>query len=122
MISFSARFQMLCMDGDDVSNATVCPKTQCTTCWNTKERLSDPDFVYLFRDTKNIRERVAEERKKLLHRDHPRGGGATRRRRRCSPIPARGLRRRRRDFATCVRLGPSRPGPTDLQWLRHVLG
>jgi hypothetical protein len=79
---------MLCMDDDDVSNATVCPKTQCTTCWNTKERLSDPDFLYLFGDTKNIRERVAEERKKLLHRDHPRGGGATRRRRRCSPIPA----------------------------------
>jgi hypothetical protein len=54
---------------DEVSNATMCPTTQCTTCWCPKARLSDPDVVYPFRDTQDIRERVAEERKKLLHRD-----------------------------------------------------
>ena len=33
----------LCMDGDEVSSATMCPTTQCTTCWCPKARLSDPD-------------------------------------------------------------------------------
>jgi hypothetical protein len=41
-------------------------KTQCTTCWYPKECLFNPDVVYLFRGTKDIRERFAEERKKLL--------------------------------------------------------
>ena len=35
----------LCMDGDDVVNATMCPTTQCTTCWCLKAELSDPDVV-----------------------------------------------------------------------------
>jgi hypothetical protein len=59
----------LCMDGDEESNATICPTTQCTTCWCPKERLSDLVVVYPFRDTQDIRERVSEERKKLLHQD-----------------------------------------------------
>ncbi len=36
----------LCMDGDRVSNATMCPTTQCTTCWCPKAQLSDPDTVF----------------------------------------------------------------------------
>jgi hypothetical protein len=59
----------LCMDGDEVSNATMCPKTQCTTCECPKEHLSDPDVEIPFKETADIRERVAEERKKLPHRD-----------------------------------------------------
>jgi hypothetical protein len=61
----------LCMDRDEVSNATMCPTPQCTTCWCPKEHLSDPNVVYPFRETADIRERVADsdERKKLLHRD-----------------------------------------------------
>ena len=59
----------LCMDGDEVSSATLCPTTQCTTRWCPKNQLSDPDLVFPFRDTKDVRERVAAERKNLLHRD-----------------------------------------------------
>jgi len=59
----------LCMDGDEVSSATLCPTTQCTTCWCPKSQLSDPDLVFPFRDTEDVRERVAAERKNLLHRD-----------------------------------------------------
>jgi hypothetical protein len=56
------------MDGDEVSNATMCPTPQCTTCWCLQS-------VFLIRtlcirlETQDIRERVAEERKKLLQRD-----------------------------------------------------
>ena len=59
----------LCMDGDEVSSATLCPTTQCTTCWCPKGQLSDPDVVFPFRDTTDVRERLAAERKKLLHSD-----------------------------------------------------
>ena len=59
----------LCMDGDEVSSATMCPTTQCTTCWCPKSQLSDPYVVFPFRDTEDVRERVAAERKNLLHRD-----------------------------------------------------
>ncbi len=45
---------------------TMCPTTQSTPCWYPKERLIDPDGLYPFRDTEDIRERFAEERKKLL--------------------------------------------------------
>jgi hypothetical protein len=60
----------LCMNGDEESDATICPAIQCTTssCWCPKEHLSDQDVVNPCRDTADIRERVAEERKKLLHR------------------------------------------------------
>ncbi len=59
----------LCMDGDEVSNAIMCPTTQYTTGWCPKEHLSHLDDVYQLRDTADIRERVAQERKKLLQRD-----------------------------------------------------
>ena len=59
----------LCMDGDEVSSATMCPTTQCTTCWCPKARLSDPDAVFPFRNTEEVREKVAAERRRLLHRD-----------------------------------------------------
>jgi hypothetical protein len=57
------------MDGDEVSNAAICPTTQCSTCRYPIEHLSNPDVVNPFRDTADVRERVAEERKKLLHRE-----------------------------------------------------
>jgi hypothetical protein len=44
-------------------------KTQCTTCWYPQGRLSDPDVVYRFRYTEDIREGFAEERKKMLLSD-----------------------------------------------------
>jgi hypothetical protein len=59
----------LCMDGDGVSSATMCPITQCTTCWCPKIQLSDPDAVFPFRNTEEVREKVAEERRRLLRRD-----------------------------------------------------
>ena len=57
------------MDGDEVSNAIMCPTTQCATCWCPKARLSDPDTVFPFRNTEEVRKKVAEERTRLLHRD-----------------------------------------------------
>jgi hypothetical protein len=59
----------LCMDGDEVSTATMCPTTQCTSFWCPKQQLSDPDVVFLYRDTQDVRERVAQEREILLQRD-----------------------------------------------------
>ena len=54
----------LCMDGDHVK-CTMCPITQCTTCWCAKEHWSDQqDVVYPSREITDIRERVAKERKK----------------------------------------------------------
>ena len=35
----------LSMDGDEVSTATMCPTTQCTSYWCPKQQLSDPDVV-----------------------------------------------------------------------------
>ncbi len=52
-----------------MSNAIMCPTTQCTTCWCPKEHLSDLNVVHPFRDTADIRERVAEESKKLIQRN-----------------------------------------------------
>jgi hypothetical protein len=43
----------LCMDGNEVSNATMCPTTQCTTCWCPKAQLSDADAVFPFRKNRN---------------------------------------------------------------------
>ncbi len=50
----------LCMDRDEVSNATMCPTTQCTgtTCCCPKVQLSDPDAVFPFRNTEEGREKV----------------------------------------------------------------
>jgi hypothetical protein len=59
----------LCMDGDEGSSATMCPTTQCTTCWCPKAQLSDPDAVFPFRNTEEVREKVAQKHRRLLHRD-----------------------------------------------------
>ena len=59
----------MCMDGDEVANATMCPTTQCTTCWCPKGELSDPDVIYLFRNTDEVRDDLAKECKRLLHSD-----------------------------------------------------
>ncbi len=47
----------------------MCPTTQCTTCWYPKAQSSDPDAVFPFRNTEEAREKVAEERRRLLDRD-----------------------------------------------------
>jgi hypothetical protein len=57
------------MDGDEVSNATMCPTTQGTISWCSKDQLLDTDFVFPFHNTEEVREKVAEERRRLLHRD-----------------------------------------------------
>jgi hypothetical protein len=59
----------LCMDGDEVSHATMCPTTRCTSCWCPKQQMSDTDSVFAYRDTAEVHDKVAEERKRLLHRD-----------------------------------------------------
>ncbi len=53
----SVFLDFLCMDGNKVSNATMCPTRQCMTCWSPEERFSDQDVVYAFRDTIDIREK-----------------------------------------------------------------
>jgi hypothetical protein len=52
---------------DGTHSSTVCPTTQCTSCWCPKAQLSDPDAVFPFRNTEEGREKVAEERRRLLH-------------------------------------------------------
>ncbi len=55
--------------GDEVSNTTMCPTTRCTTCWCPKAQLSDPDAVFPFRNTEEVRDKIAEEHRRLLHWD-----------------------------------------------------
>ena len=43
--------------------------SQCTTCWCPKARLSDPDAIFPFRNTEEVRAKVAAEHRRLLHRD-----------------------------------------------------
>ena len=57
------------MDGDEVSAATMCPTTQCTTCWCSRDQLQDTDQVFGFRDTKKIRAELETERAQLLNQD-----------------------------------------------------
>ena len=65
----------LCMDGDEVANATMCPVTRCTTCWCPKDQMSDTDTAFPYRSTDELRAKLAEERKQLQHRDgSPRNG------------------------------------------------
>jgi hypothetical protein len=56
----------LCMDWDEVSDATMCPATQCTTCWCPKDKLSDTDVVFPFSNTEEVREKVSEERRQKI--------------------------------------------------------
>ena len=59
----------LSMDGDEVSTATMCPTTQCTTCWCPRDQLQDTDQVFGFRDTQEIRAELETERVQLLNQD-----------------------------------------------------
>jgi hypothetical protein len=54
-----AFLDFLCMDGDEVSNATRCSTTQCASCCCPKDQLTDPDVVFQFRNTNEVRENVA---------------------------------------------------------------
>jgi hypothetical protein len=65
----------LSMDGDEVSHATMCPTVQCPSCWCPREQLNDTDEVFPLRDTQEVYEETAAERKKLLDRKgQPRQG------------------------------------------------
>ena len=59
------------MDGGEAANAIMCPTT--TSCWSRswcpKGEMSDPDVVYPFRNTDEVRDKVAHEHKRLLHWD-----------------------------------------------------
>jgi hypothetical protein len=59
----------LSMDGDEVSTATMCPTTQCTSCWCPRDQLHDTDQVFPFRDTQSIRAELETEREQLLNQD-----------------------------------------------------
>lgn len=59
----------LSMDGDEVSTATMCPTTQCTTCWCPKDQLQATDKVFSFRDTQEICSELKTERARLLNPD-----------------------------------------------------
>ena len=59
----------LSMDGDEVSTATMCPTTQCTTCWCPRDQLQDTDQVFEFRDTQEICTELETERVQLLKED-----------------------------------------------------
>jgi hypothetical protein len=59
----------LCMDGDEVSTATMCPTTQCTTCWCPQHSLDSTQEVFDFRDTGAVCAELQVERELLLKRD-----------------------------------------------------
>ncbi len=59
----------LSMDGDEVSTATMCPTTQCTSCWCPRDLLHDTDQVFPFRGTQSIRAELETEREQLLNQD-----------------------------------------------------
>ncbi len=64
------------MDGDEVSTATMCPTTQCTTCWCPRDQLQDTDQVFEFRDIQEIHTELETEQAELLKEDgtpHDRG-------------------------------------------------
>ena len=65
----------LSMDGDEVSNATMCPTVQCPSCWCPRDKLDDTDEVFPVRVTQEVYEETCSERKRLLHRNGlPRDG------------------------------------------------
>ncbi len=59
----------LSMDGDEVSTATMCPTTQCASCWCPRDQLQDTDQTFPFRDTQKIRSEFETERARLLNQD-----------------------------------------------------
>ncbi len=59
----------LSMDCDEVSTITMCPTTQCASCWCPRDQLHDTDQVFPFRDTQKIRAELQTERARLLNQD-----------------------------------------------------
>ena len=59
----------LCMDGDEVSTATMCPTTQCTTCWCPRDLLDSTKDTFPFRDTVEVCSELQAERERLLDPD-----------------------------------------------------
>ena len=57
------------MDGDEVSTATMCLTTQCTTCWGPLHSLDSTQEVFDFRDTGAVCAELQAERERLLKRD-----------------------------------------------------
>ncbi len=57
----------LSMNCDEVSTATMCPTTQCASCWCPREQLHDSDHVFFFSDTQEIRAELETERVQLLN-------------------------------------------------------
>ena len=57
----------LSMDGDEVSHATMCPTVQCPSCWCPSDQLDGTDEVFQLRDTQEVYEETASERKRLMH-------------------------------------------------------
>ena len=54
------------MDGDEVSTATMCPTTQCTTCWCPRDLLDLTKDTFPFRDTVEVCSELQVERELLL--------------------------------------------------------
>ena len=59
----------LCMDGDEVSAATMYPTTQCTTCWCPRNSLDSTNESFPFRDTVEVCSELQAERERLLDPD-----------------------------------------------------
>ena len=60
---------VLCMDGDEVSTATMCPTTQCTTCWCPRDLFDSTKDTFPFRDTVEVSSELQAEREQLLDPD-----------------------------------------------------
>ena len=58
-----------CVDGDEVSTATMCPTTQCTTCWCPRDSLVSTKDTFPFRDTVEVCSELEAERERLLDPD-----------------------------------------------------
>ena len=57
----------LSMDGDEVSNATMCPTVQCPSCWCPRDKLDDTDEVFPLCDTQKVYDETVSELKRLRH-------------------------------------------------------
>ena len=57
------------MDCDEVSTATMCPTTQCTTCWCPQGLLDLTKDTFPFRDTVEVCSELQAERERLLDPD-----------------------------------------------------
>ena len=66
---FQRILDFLCMDSDDVSTATMCPTTQCTTCWCPLDLLDSTKDTFPFCDTVEVCSELQAERERLLDPD-----------------------------------------------------